>query len=174
MERHDIILTINGESTENLSLQQAVDKIRGPQGSSVKLSIQRQQQQLEISIVREKIVVPAITVNNQDGIEIIKIVQFGDTSAAEMKTELESIAKKHPSAIIIDLRNNPGGFLSEVATIVDYFIEKDHAIVYLKDKYVKHPFITEAIRVRWDPAVTALHRKISFVTEPIVLRQPDN
>lgn len=144
----DVILSIDGESTENLSLQQAVDKIRGTQGSSVKLHILRQQQQLEISIVREKIVVPAITVNNRDGIEIIKIVQFGDTSASEMKTELESIAKKHPTAIVIDLRNNPGGFLSEVATIVDYFIEKNNAIVYLKDKYN-----TQAINSTLDPIV---------------------
>lgn len=130
----DIILFINGESTENLSLQQAVDKIRGPQGTTVKLNIQRSQQQLEITITREKIVVPAISVSNRDGIEIIKIVQFGNTSADEMRTELESIAKKNPQAIIIDLRNNPGGFLDQVVTIVDYFIEKNNSIVYLKDR----------------------------------------
>lgn len=130
----DIILFINGESTENLSLQQAVDKIRGPQGTTVKLKIQRPSQQLEITITREKIVVPAISVSNRDGIEIIKVVQFGNTSAEEMRIELESIAKKNPQAIIIDLRNNPGGFLDQVVTIVDYFIGKNNPIVYLKDR----------------------------------------
>jgi C-terminal peptidase prc len=131
----DIILLIDGVSTEGLSLQQAVNKIRGPQGTSVNLKIKRNGSEYNYSITRNKITVPALTVTSRDNIEIIKLVQFGNTSAQEMKAELETIAAKNPQGIIIDLRNNPGGFLNEVVTIVDFFLEKGEPIVYLQDKY---------------------------------------
>ena len=131
----DIITHIDGETTEGLTLQQAVNKIRGKEGTSVKLTIQRNGSTLEFTIQRNKITIPALTVSNRDNIEIIKLVQFGSTSAQEMKEELDTIAKKNPEGIIIDLRNNPGGFLNEVISIVDYFLEKNKSIVYIKDRH---------------------------------------
>src|SRR5690606_37527591 len=71
----DVITHINGESTEDMTLQQAVDKIRGPQGTSVKLHISRGGSTLEFSITRNKITIPAISVSNQENIEVIKLVQ---------------------------------------------------------------------------------------------------
>jgi len=131
----DIITHIDGESTDGLSLQQAVNKIRGPDGSTVKLRIRRNGTEEEFTITRKKITVPALTVSNQENIEIIKLIQFGNSSASEMREELKTIASKNPQAIIIDLRNNPGGFLNEVVAIADFFLEENEPIVYLQDKH---------------------------------------
>lgn len=130
----DIITEVNGESTKDLTLQQAVDKIRGPRGTEVKLTIKRNGSTLEFTIVRDKITVPALTVSQKDGIEVIKLVQFSSHSAQEMETELKTITSKNPQGILIDLRNNPGGFLNEVVKIANFFISKDQPIVVLKDR----------------------------------------
>jgi len=138
----DIITRIDGVSVEGLSLQEAIQKIRGPQGSTVKLSILRDQMTLEISITREKITIPAVTSQNKDGVEVIKIVQFGSSVSSEMLAELKTIPQKNPKGIIIDLRNDPGGFLNEVVTIVSYFLEKGKPVVFLKDQKRSLPIMT--------------------------------
>lgn len=130
----DIITHVNGEETKDLTLQQAVDKIRGPRGTEVKLTIKRDSASLEFTIVRDKITVPALTVSQKDGIEVIKVIQFSSHSAEEMERELRTIASKNPQGILIDLRNNPGGFLNEVVQIANFFIAKDQPIVVLKDR----------------------------------------
>lgn len=130
----DIITHIDGETTEGLTLQQAVGKIRGPNGSTVKLTILRDGSTLVVPIVRAQIDIPALTTSNKNGIEIIKLVQFSNTSALEIRTELERIMKEQPRGVIIDLRNNPGGFLDQVVAMVDYFIDANQGIVYLKNR----------------------------------------
>jgi C-terminal peptidase prc len=130
----DIITHIDGESTEGLTLQEAVTKIRGTHGTTVTLSIIRKGQTKIVPIVRAQIDIPALTTSKQNGIEIIKLVQFSASSASELKIELDRIMKEKPRGIIIDLRNNPGGFLDQVVNMVDYFIEANEAIVYLKNR----------------------------------------
>jgi C-terminal peptidase prc len=130
----DIITHIDGVTTEGLTLQEAVSKIRGESGTTVKLSILRNGNTKIIPIVRAQIDIPALTTSQQNGIEIIKLVQFSNTSANELRIEIERIANENPRGIIIDLRNNPGGFLDQVINMVDMFIEPNQAIVYLKNR----------------------------------------
>jgi C-terminal peptidase prc len=164
----DIITHINGESTEGMILQKAVEKIRGPQGTTVKLNISRNGSTLEFTITRNKITIPAISVTNKENIEIIKLVQFGGTSALEMKQELDTIAKKNPQGIIIDLRNNPGGFLNEVVTIVDYFLPKDKPVVYLQDKYQRTSMDTTLDPIVQDMPIAILINKGSASASEIL------
>jgi|CXWL01.1.fsa_nt_gi C-terminal peptidase prc len=140
----DVILSIDDISVEGLNLQQAIEKIRGPQGSKVKLKVIRAGQTLEITITREKISIPAVVSSNKDGIEIIKIVQFSSTVSSELLAEIDTLKDKKPRGIIIDLRNDPGGFLNEVVTIVNFFLEKDKPVVYLSDRQQKMPINTTA------------------------------
>lgn len=130
----DIVLKINDEDTKGFTLQQAVNKIRGPKGTTVKLTVKRNGQVLEFSIVRDKISVPALTISSRDNIEILKLTQFSGSSSDEMEIELKTIAAKRPVGIIIDIRNNPGGFLNEVVKIADFFIKKNQPLVILKDR----------------------------------------
>lgn len=139
LKPEDVITHIDGTSTDGLSLQEAVNRIRGPEGSTVKLTIQRDGKTLDVSIIRAKIDVPNLVTDSKDGFAIIKLIQFGANSAQEMKAALENAIAQNPRGIIIDLRNNPGGFLDQVVTIVDYFISKNEAIVYLKDRISKAP-----------------------------------
>lgn len=134
---NDVITAIDGVDTEGMSVQEAVNRIRGTEGSSVSLTIQRGNQTLTIDIVRAKITVPDLTSENIDGIEVINLVQFGANSSKEMKQALEKIATERPKGILIDLRNNPGGYLDQVVEIVDYFIGPNQPVVYLQDRFAK-------------------------------------
>ena len=138
---HDIITHIDGISTEGLSLQQAVNRIRGPEGSEVVLTVNRDGKSLAITIMRAQIDVPNLTVESQNGFEIIKLVQFGASSAEELRLALEDAKTRNPNGIIIDLRNNPGGFLDQVVRMVDFFIPQDENIVYLKDQRTQSPIV---------------------------------
>lgn len=145
----DIITHINGTSTEEMSLQEAVNLIRGEQGTSVKLTILREGRSQVFTIVRAHIEIPSLTTENKNGIEIIKLIQFSATSAAETYVELDRIRQERPRGLIIDLRNNPGGFLDQVVAIVDYFVEAGSNIVYLDNHSTRTPIIAGK-----DPIIT--------------------
>src|SRR3990172_5956292 len=147
----DIITHIDDNPTDGMSLQEAVNHIRGTKGTQVKLTILRGSKTMTFTITRKKISIPALTVSSKDGFEIIKLVQFSNSSSAEMRAELETISDKSPRGIVIDLRNNPGGFLNEVVDIVDFFLEKNKPIVYLKDRHEQVP-----INASTDPIISGI------------------
>ncbi len=134
LKPQDIITFIDDVSTEGMTLQEAVTRIKGEKGTTVKLNIVRDGKAQTISIVRAKIEIPALTTSNKNGVEIIKLVQFSASSAAELKVELDRIIKENPRGIVIDLRNNPGGFLDQVLIMVDYFVKENQEIVHLKNQ----------------------------------------
>ncbi|MDZ4217087.1 MAG: S41 family peptidase, partial [Candidatus Gracilibacteria bacterium] len=130
----DIITHVDNVSTDGMSIQEAVNRIRGTNGTSVKLSIRRGTQSLEFNIVRSRVDIPELIHKKQDGIDILKLTQFGNNSSNEMRNVLEEISAGNPKGLIIDLRNNPGGFLMEVINILDLFLEPGEPIVYVKNR----------------------------------------
>ncbi len=128
----DKILEINGESTKNMNINEAVNKIRGPKGTEVVLTVYRDglDDFLEIKIIRDTIVIKSVEfkkINNE--IFLIKLTSFnGDTNylfSQAVKEVLELGAEK----IILDLRNNPGGFLDVSAMILGEWIDGEVAVV---------------------------------------------
>ncbi|GEM_PF-1230649 len=134
LQPEDVILKVNAVDVKGMTLEQVVAKIRGPKGSTVTLTIKRANVTLEVAIQRDKITVPAVSASNKNGIEVIKMSQFSSSSSEEMESELKSLLPKNPKGILIDLRNNPGGFLNEVVTIANDFVAKDNPLVILKDR----------------------------------------
>ena len=127
----DQIAKINNESTAGLSVVQAVDKIRGPKGTAVKLSIYREKetQPREFSIVRDLIVIKSVkTEITKDNIFIIRISSFNDDTDALFEQAVEEILAKKPKGIILDLRNNPGGYLESSILMSSKWI-KDGTVV---------------------------------------------
>lgn len=123
----DKILKIDGESTQDLSLMEAVKKLRGPQGSEVTISIFREglTELKDITIVRN--VIPLISVTSKvldPGYGYIRIRSFQSNTTKEFKEALETEQKEKPlNGLIIDLRNNPGGLLDQAVKISDIFID---------------------------------------------------
>ena len=136
----DIILEIDGTSTADLSLDQAVDKIRGSAGTQVKLKILRQgaKDPLEFNITREVIKVSSVTysLENVSGkkIAILKVSQFGDDTMNLADKFADQAVKDRAAGIILDLRNNPGGYLDSSVSFSSLFLPADTAIVLEIDK----------------------------------------
>lgn len=119
----DKVLKINGEPTTNLSIEEAVDKIRGPKGTKVILSIIRtgEEEIREIEVTRDKILVKSIKFEMRDSLAIIRLARFGEDTAEEFEAVALEAKQAGAQAVVLDLRNNPGGFLSTAVDIAGYF-----------------------------------------------------
>ncbi|MDF2379331.1 MAG: S41 family peptidase [Candidatus Gracilibacteria bacterium] len=128
----DIVTHVNGESLDGLTLQEAVSKIKGPSGTSVNLTIKRSRESLEIQVTRGRVNIPSLTFEEQNGYYIISLLQFNLNAATELRPILEKAARERPAGVIIDVRNNPGGFLHVVIEMLDYFLNKGDSTVQIQ------------------------------------------
>lgn len=134
----DILLSVNGESFEGLSLNEAVAKIRGPKGTVAKVKVKRAgvANTLEFEIVRDDIALETVYAVMKDGkIGVITVTEFSLNTADHFKKELENLEKQGMKGLIIDVRNNPGGVLDVVEAMSEQFVPKGKAIVQIEDKY---------------------------------------
>jgi carboxyl-terminal processing protease len=133
----DFILEVDGETTQDMTLMQAVKRIRGPKGSKVTLTILHEgsQKPEEVAITRGTI--PIISVKSQvleDGYLYIRLTRFNENTTHDMREKLQEYAKKHPlKGIVLDLRNNPGGLLDQAVSVADTFLSKG-LIVYIQGR----------------------------------------
>lgn len=122
----DIILKVDNESTEKWTLTQAVSKIRGPKGTKVKLTLLRQNKEIEIIITRAEIKVPSIELSYEKNVAILKLSRFGDDTNDEWDKAAEEIRQKWQSkkikGLVLDLRDNPGGYLQSAVYITSEFL----------------------------------------------------
>lgn len=122
----DKILEVDGEPTSGMSLAEAVLKIRGPQGTKVTLLILHQGETtpVEIEIVREEIKLDTVYLEMlPDGIAHIQITYFAGRSHQELVTALDDAIESGSEGIILDLRNNPGGYLQVVVQVTSEFLD---------------------------------------------------
>lgn len=133
----DKIVTVEGESTKDMSLIEAVKQLRGPVDTAVVIGIMREgfkepknftltRAIVEIKSVRSKIL--------PDGIGYIKLRSFHKNTSEELDEALQDFDERHISSLILDLRNNPGGLLEQAIAVTDEFIEGGQLIVYTKGR----------------------------------------
>lgn len=127
----DLIVKINGKTTDGISVDEAVNLIRGKQGTSVDLSIYREGEMefREFSIVRDTINIPTIAIAEQDDTTIIRLYSFNAISARETRDALRTFAASKNKSLILDLRGNPGGYLQEAVAIASYFLPTGKVVV---------------------------------------------
>jgi carboxyl-terminal processing protease len=129
----DYITHINGELVYGVDLDEAVDKMRGPPGTAIKLTIVRpgRDKPFDVSLVREKINLRPVKWQVKDGIAIIDLSTFSGNSAEETKAALTAVDKAtggHPLGYILDLRSNPGGLLDQAVDISDDFLDRGEIV----------------------------------------------
>lgn len=133
----DILLSVNGESFEGLSLNEAVSKIRGPKGTEAKVKVKRSgaAEALEFTIVRDDIALETIYARMENGkVGVIEITEFSMNTANRFKKELEALENQGMKGLVIDVRNNPGGVLPIVIEMSEMFVPKGKGIVQVEDK----------------------------------------
>jgi carboxyl-terminal processing protease len=134
----DIIAEIDGQETRAMSLSDAVKKMRGDAGSSVKLKAVRPSTHgvKEYTIVREEIEVASVKDAKliEDHIGYIRVTQFNEPTAADLKTALEKLTGQQMKALVLDLRGNPGGLLTAAAGVAELFLPRGDLIVFTKGR----------------------------------------
>ena len=129
----DKIIKIDDLVAADMTIDKAVSKIRGPKGSEVILTVLREDdgsQPREIKIVRDTINVKSVKLElRDDNIAYIRISRFGNDTATEMNRAASKIIAKKSKGIILDLRNNPGGYLEAAVDVSSKFISRDKIVV---------------------------------------------
>jgi len=130
----DIILEIDGSSTSDMSLEEVILRVRGPEGTSVRLLIlhEDESEPEEIEIVRAKIEVPSVLFEMREDIAYIYIGHFTGRTNEEISSVLEDISGEESEGIILDLRSNPGGSVESVVDVTSHFL-KEGIVFYVVD-----------------------------------------
>lgn len=132
LQPNDIILKINNQDATKLTSQEAATLIRGPQGTQVVLTIYRPSwnEAREITLTREKIVIPSLKWQMLDHqIAYLKIYSFNQFLNFDFYQTVLQIISNRPRGLIIDLRNNPGGYLDSVVNISGWFLSKGSIVL---------------------------------------------
>ena len=128
----DYIVKINDTQVQGKSLSEAVELMRGPVGSSIELTIRRvgKKKALTFNIIREIIQIRSVKTDLlEKSIGYIRLTSFNDNSAEQIKKEVEKLEKnKSVNSYILDLRNNPGGLLSQAIKIADFFLDNGEIV----------------------------------------------
>ncbi|OGZ18868.1 MAG: hypothetical protein A2175_02450 [Candidatus Nealsonbacteria bacterium RBG_13_42_11] len=131
----DKIVEINGTSTANMTIEEAVNLIRGPRGTEVSLTVFRDgwNETKEIKIIRATIEVPSLKLDiREDNIAHLKLYQFSEKADFDFIDAAIKILNSDADRIILDLRNNPGGYLEVAQDIAGWFLEREQ-IVTIED-----------------------------------------
>ncbi|WP_308807700.1 S41 family peptidase [Alkalicoccobacillus plakortidis] len=140
LQANDRIIEIDGENIEGLSVNEAVLKIRGEKGTTVRLTIERDGSSELLDVPVERDTIPIETVRTetfeQDGqtIGMLEITSFSEDTAINFKDQLNQLEQDGIDALIIDVRGNPGGYLNAVEHIGDELIPDEKAIVQTEDR----------------------------------------
>lgn len=137
---NDRILEVDGKSIEGMSSSEAVLLIRGEKGTKVKLKIQRAgtKAPMEVTIVRDEIPIETVYANmNDDKVAHIQITSFSERTAGELKKAIEEMEAQGMRAMVIDVRQNPGGLLDQAIEITDMFVPEGKVLFQVEDSQGK-------------------------------------
>lgn len=133
LSKGDIITKVNGESVVGLSLQEVVNKIRGPEGTKVTLTIVRNKAEQTLTITRAKINIPTIELTYEKKAAHLKLNQFGEETTREWDKAVDEIKRKYERkeivGMVLDLRDNPGGYLDASVYLASEFLPKGEKVV---------------------------------------------
>jgi len=128
----DLITSVDGKTVEGLSLQEAVDRLRGPPSTAVTLTIKREgvAAPLSLSLTREIIHVEVVKSNRDGDIGYVRLSVFNDETDRDLRAALAGLRKSggRLTGLVIDLRNNPGGLLDQAIAVADDFLNNGEIV----------------------------------------------
>jgi carboxyl-terminal processing protease len=121
------VLEVDGQSIVGYSIYEAIALIRGPAGTQVTLLIERpgQEKTFEVTITRARIEIPLVEAKMLEGnIAYIRLTDFSATATQQMTDALADLMSRNPKGLILDLRDNPGGWLDQALNVADLFLDR--------------------------------------------------
>jgi carboxyl-terminal processing protease len=157
----DLIIEIDGVSTRSMTIDEAVEAIRGEVDTIVLLTIAREGENefLEIPVTRAIIDIPTSeTEMRNDGVFVLSLYNFGGTATSEFRTALRTFKESDSSKLIIDLRGNPGGYLEAAVEIASWFLPSGKVVVTEDYGSAREPIIHRSkgydiVEDNWDIAL---------------------
>ena len=135
VEAGDFITHVNGEALLGLTLEQAVDMMRGPVGSEITITVVREgrDQPFDITIVRDRIRLTAVRTRLEGNTAIVRVSTFNDQTYPNLEEGLRGLISEiggleNLNGVVLDLRNNPGGLLSQAIRVSDAFLEQGEIV----------------------------------------------
>jgi len=133
MRPGDVIIKVNDKLTDNLSTSEIADLLKGPRGTQVTITISREgsADPISVTVTRDEISRKSVhdAVWLRTGIAYIDIEQFNETTSRELEDNLKHLGESNIKGLILDLRQNPGGLLTEGVAVADKFLQKGQTIV---------------------------------------------
>lgn len=128
----DKIIAINGEDMTGINPELARRKVLGPAGSQVILTIQREGEDapFDVPITRAKITIASVEFEMKGDIAYIQLNTFGDTTSRELRDALQEVMAQNPKGLILDLRNNGGGYLRTSVEVLSQFLKQGEVALY--------------------------------------------
>lgn len=164
----DYIVKINGKETNMMTLPEAVSAIRGPKGSAVTLTIIREGEQnsRDFSVIRDTIRIKSVEVTYQKDVAVVKLTRFAEGTQEEWNDAVIKLLSQRSKAIVLDVRNNPGGYFdASVHIAADFFedgvvVQKEHSSGNIDIRSVKRPG-----RLRSIPVVVVVNKGSASAAE---------
>ena len=132
LQPEDLIVTVDDVSLVGLTLAEAVEKLRGPVGSEIRIMVQRAQDEpFEVSIIRDEIKIKSVRSRLYDTIGYVRITTFSEQTTPGLMNAVDDLYAEtdgNLSGIVLDLRNNPGGLLNEAIKVSDAFLEEGEIV----------------------------------------------
>ena len=134
IKENDIVIKVDGENVYGMELNDVVKKIRGEEGTSVVLTLLRNDREIETQITRGKVETPTVKYEKEEGdIAYIRISEFDDVTAEQFKDAKEEMLHDNAKGLILDLRGNPGGSIDAVVSVANDILPAG-LVVYTEDK----------------------------------------
>lgn len=132
LQPEDLIVTVDDISLVGLTLAEAVEKLRGPVGSEIRIMVQRAQDEpFEVTIIRDEIKIKSVRSRLYDTIGYVRITTFSEQTTPGLMNAIDDLNTEtngNLGGIVLDLRNNPGGLLNEAIKVSDAFLEKGEIV----------------------------------------------
>jgi carboxyl-terminal processing protease len=126
----DIIAAVDNQSTQGMSVDAVVSKIRGKEGTKVTLTVVRgNQKPFEVTITRQKITIPSVKYQEDGNIGYLKISQFTSDTAGLAQKAAQEFKAKGVKGVVLDLRGDPGGYLNAAVSVSSLWLDKDKTVV---------------------------------------------
>lgn len=133
----DFIIKVNDETTKDLTLMEAVQKMRGPKGSKVNLTVQREgaPDPLQFTLIRDTIRIESVRSRViETTIAYVRLTQFQEQSGKDLNKALKQFKEQKLTGMVLDLRNNPGGLLTAAVEVSEQFVAPGKLIVSIKGR----------------------------------------
>ncbi|MDP3090248.1 MAG: S41 family peptidase [Nitrospira sp.] len=132
----DFIVKVNDETTKDLTLMDAVQKMRGPKGTKVNLTIQREgtPDPLQFTLMRDTIKIESVKSKVIDNLGYVRLTQFQEATGRDLAKAIKQFREQKVQGAILDLRNNPGGLLTAAVDVSEQFLPNGKLVVFTKNR----------------------------------------